>query len=147
MKNLFFAAIAMLAFATQSYAQEQYLVITSFESIVPGGLGRSRILMPKEAQDAAALSRDNTADGKSKEKASRKDVKIDDYEETMLLNFYSMVGINMKNIASNDAVITSKINQLASEGWTLAFVTSGVESDAGKQDGNGIFITRYIFKK
>lgn len=147
MKKFFIAAIALMAFATSSYAQEQYLVITSFESIVPAGIGRSRILMPKETKDAAALSRDNTAEGKSKEKASRKDVKIDDYEETMLLNFYSMVGINMKNIASNDAVITSKINQLTAEGWTLAFVTSGVESDAGKGDGNGIFITRYIFKK
>ncbi len=147
MKKLFIAAIALMAFATQSYAQEEYLVVTSFESIVPGGLGRSRILMPKETQDAAALSRENTEDGKSKKKASRKEVKIDDYEETMLLNFYSLVGINMKNIASNDAVITSKINQLASEGWTLAFVASGVESDAGDKDGNGIFITRYIFKR
>jgi hypothetical protein len=29
----------------------------------------------------------------------------------------------------------------------LAFVTSAVESDVGKDDGQGIFITRYIFKK
>ena len=33
------------------------------------------------------------------------------------------------------------------EGWELAFVTSAVESDSGKGDGNGIFITRYIFKR
>jgi hypothetical protein len=32
------------------------------------------------------------------------------------------------------------------EGWDLAFVTSGVES-AGKGDNQGIFITRYIFKR
>lgn len=147
MKKLLLALVAIVAFAIQSNAQTEYLVITSFESIVPGGLGRSRILMPKETQDAAALARENTEEGKSKKKASRKDVKIDDYEETMLLNFYSMVGINMKNIASNDAVITSKINQLAADGWTLAFVASGVESDAGDKDGNGIFITRYIFKR
>jgi len=36
---------------------------------------------------------------------------------------------------------------MSSEGWDLAFVTSAVESDAGKDDGKGIFITRYIFKK
>ena len=36
---------------------------------------------------------------------------------------------------------------MISEGWELAFVTSAVESDAGKGDGNGIFITRYIFKR
>jgi hypothetical protein len=29
----------------------------------------------------------------------------------------------------------------------LAFVSSAVESDAGDKDGQGIFITRYIFKK
>ena len=33
------------------------------------------------------------------------------------------------------------------EGWELAFVNSGVESEGGKGDGNGIFITRYIFKR
>ena len=27
------------------------------------------------------------------------------------------------------------------------FVVSGVESDAGKQDGNGLYVTRLIFKK
>jgi hypothetical protein len=32
------------------------------------------------------------------------------------------------------------------EGWELAFVTSAVES-AGKGDNNGIFITRFIFKR
>jgi hypothetical protein len=29
----------------------------------------------------------------------------------------------------------------------LVNIASGVESDAGKGDGNGIFITRYYFKK
>ncbi len=36
---------------------------------------------------------------------------------------------------------------MVAEGWELAFVTSAVESDSGKGDGSGIFITRYIFKK
>ena len=58
-----------------------------------------------------------------------------------------MVGINFQNIASNDAMITSVLNSLSSQGWELFQVVSGVESDAGKQDGVGIFITRYIFKK
>jgi hypothetical protein len=31
--------------------------------------------------------------------------------------------------------------------YKVITTTSGVESDAGKSDGNGIFITRYIFKK
>jgi hypothetical protein len=36
---------------------------------------------------------------------------------------------------------------MTEEGWELAFVNSAVESDSGKDDGNGIFITRYIFRK
>ncbi len=33
------------------------------------------------------------------------------------------------------------------DGWDLIFVTSAVESDAGEGDEQGIFITRYIFKR
>jgi hypothetical protein len=69
------------------------------------------------------------------------------FDETKLLNFFSIAGINFQNIASNDAVVSSKLSDMAREGWTLVFVTSGVESDGGKDDGNGIFITRYIFKR
>ena len=77
----------------------------------------------------------------------RKELKDSDYSETRLLNFYSGVGINFQNIASNDAVISGMINEIAEEGWELFNVISGVESDAGKEDGNGIFIVRYIFKR
>ena len=34
-----------------------------------------------------------------------------------------------------------------SQGWELAFVNTGVESYGGADDTNGIFITRYIFKR
>jgi hypothetical protein len=64
-----------------------------------------------------------------------------------LLNFFSIGGINFQNIASNDAMITSKMTELGKQGWRLAFVTSGVESNSGTQDGEGIFITRLIFSR
>jgi hypothetical protein len=72
---------------------------------------------------------------------------VKNFEETKLLNFFNIGGIRFQNIAANDALITSKINAMVAEGWELAFVTSGVESEGGKGDGQGIFITRYIFKK
>ena len=53
----------------------------------------------------------------------------------------------LQNVASNDALLSSKVNTMINEGWELTFVTSGVESDAGKGDGTGIFITRFIFKR
>ncbi|CAI8214148.1 MAG: Uncharacterised protein [Flavobacteriaceae bacterium] len=64
-----------------------------------------------------------------------------------MLNFFNVGGIRFQNIATNDALVTSKINTMAEEGWELTFVNSGIESYAGKDDGKGIYITRYIFRK
>jgi hypothetical protein len=77
----------------------------------------------------------------------RGDIKVSSFKETKMLNFFSMVGINFQNIASNDVIIASKLNEMDTQGFELAFVTSGVESDAGKDDSSGIFITRLYFKK
>ncbi len=99
--------------APQAYTWRQFSTI---ESVVPGGLGRSRIIISDQGDQEV---------GKD------------------LLNFYSMVGINFKNIANNDRLIVDNINQWTSEGWELMTVTTGVQSG----DKNGIFITRYLFRK
>jgi hypothetical protein len=44
-------------------------------------------------------------------------------------------------------MITSLLNKYSVEGWELFNVSSAAESDGGKDDRTGIFITRYIFKK
>ncbi len=139
--------IIMFLVAATALAQE-YHVITTVESIVPAGLGRSRMLDHKNPEDYRPLTTERT-DGKKSDQSEikREDVKIENFEETKLLNFYSIAGINFQNVASNDAVITSKLNEMANGGWDLVFVTSGVESDGGEKDGNGIFITRYVFKR
>lgn len=139
------AAAALLFVSFLAEAQE-YKVVTTVESVVPMGLGRSRIIDSTDTLDVADFTTERTDGKKSKQnQVSRSDAKINNFEETKLLNFYSAVGINFQNIASNDAMITAKINQLVRNGWKLQFVLSGVESDAGKDDGVGIFITRYIF--
>ena len=133
--------------SASAFAQE-YKIITTVESIVPMGIGRSRMVDPQTSADYKTLTTERT-DGKksSQGDVKRDEIKIDNFEETKLLNFYSAVGINFQNITSNDAVVSSKLSELSNEGWSLVFVTSGVESDAGVKDGNGIFITRYIFKR
>ena len=139
--------VLAVAVSGVSYAQE-FKVITVVESIVPGGLGRSRIVENKGELDVSNFTTERTDGKKSGQKdVKRSDAKIDKFAESKLLNFYSLAGINFQNIASNDALISSKLNQMTQEGWELAFVTSGVESDAGKTDDNGLFITRFIFKK
>ena len=146
MKAKFFTFLMIMGLSLALTAQE-YLVVTTVESVVPMGIGRSRMIQQTDSVNFQDYTTVRT-DGKAvKDKSSRSEVKIDNMEETMLLNFYSAVGINFQNIASNDAVITSKLNELAKQGYRLVFVTSGVESDAGKGDGTGIFITRYIFAR
>jgi len=127
---------------------QEYRVVTTIESIVPMGIGRSRIIDHKDPADYKPLTTSRTNGKKSDQgDVKRDDIKIDNFDETKLLNFYSAAGINFQNIASNDAVISSKLTEMAKEGWELVFVSSGVESDAGETDGNGIFITRYVFKR
>lgn len=99
--------------APQGYTWRQFSTI---ESVVPGGFGRSRIII-SDAGDQEV--------GKD------------------LLNFYSLTGINFKNVANNDRLIIDNINQWTGEGWELMDVTTGVQSG----DKNGIFITRYLFRK
>lgn len=138
----------LFCFDSSLMAQYEYKIVTSVESIVPMGLGRSRIIENNGDVNAEDLTTERN-DGKDTRQGSikRSNAKIDELKETKILNFYSMTGINFQNIASNDAVLTSKINNLVNEGWELAYVTSAVESDAGKDDGVGIFITRFIFRR
>ncbi len=125
----------------------KYKVITLVESILPGGTGRSRMIETTTDLDYNNFTT-NRSEGKDSKQSDidRSDIKIDAFRETKMLNFFSMVGINFQNIASNDALIVSKLNEMDAQGYTLAFVTSGVESDSGKDDGQGIFVTRLYFK-
>ncbi len=148
MKNVFAIAALVLFGAMDMMAQTQYAVITTIESIIPAGLGRSRMIANKEYLNTANFTTTRT-DGTTSDMGTvkREDLKIDNFEETKLLNFFSLTGINIQNVASNDAMVSSKLNEMAAAGWELAFVTAGVESDAGTSDGEGIFVTRYIFKR
>ena len=144
-KLLIVFAIALFSIIDAS-AQVEYKVITSVESIVPNGLGRSRIISANEVKDYKAYTSTQTEEDNTRNKSKRGDIRVKGFDETKLLNFYNIGGIRFQNIAANDALITSKINTMIEEGWELAFVNSAVES-AGYKDNQGIFITRYIFKR
>ena len=124
--NYFFAAVSVIAVTFSIYAftkpaagSTEFLQVTAVESVVPGGLGRSRLITIGEG-------------GKM--------------DEVKLENFFSMVGINFQNIRSNDQMITDKISYLTGQGWSLIQVSTGVYS-ADKDQSTGIFITRYLFSK
>ena len=123
--NYFFAATSVIAAILLIYAfnkpasvgDTEFLQVTAVESVVPGGLGRSRLITIGEA-------------GKM--------------DEIKLENFFSMVGINFENIRLNDQMITDKISNLTNKGWTLKFVSTGVYA---ADKSTGIFITRYTFSR
>ena len=145
MRKLLVAVCVMLAGVVSA---QEYKVVTIVESILPGGMGRSRMIEATTTLDHNNYTTERT-DGKDSKQGDvdRSDLKINAFKETKMLNFFSMVGINFQNIASNDAMIMSKLNEMDAQGYELAFVASGVESDAGKDDGQGIFITRVYFQR
>ncbi len=116
-------AIGLLAFRETPQTYE-FKLVTTIESVVPGGLGRSRMI---------------TSDVNGA------------IEEKEMKNFFSLVGINFKNVKENDEMIADKITQMTMDGWELYNVTSGVYSPGVGSDaastGAGIFITRYLFRK
>ncbi|WP_289041742.1 hypothetical protein [uncultured Zobellia sp.] len=146
MKKIAVIALVLIATTFNINAQE-IKIITSVESIVPSGLGRSRIIDAQEDKDFEEFTSEQTEDDNTRNKSKRGNIRVKNFEETKLLNFYNIAGIRFQNIAANDAVISSKLTDMLKEGWELIFVTSGVEADAGDSDSQGIFITRYVFKR
>lgn len=142
-----FALYTLLINPVFSQQAFEVKVITSVESIVPSGLGRSRMLSSNDERDYRQFTSEQTEDDNTRNASKRKDIRVKNFEETKLLNFYNLGGIRFQNIVANDALISSKLTDMLTEGWDLVFVTSAVESDAGRNDDNGIFITRYIFKR
>jgi hypothetical protein len=131
LKNLLPATIIAVAiFAGLSFKNSsqnnantiyEYKQFSTIESVISGGLGRSRILTTDD--NGTLIEKD-------------------------LMNFYSLVGINFGNIANNDRSIVDKLNEWTSNGWELTEVTSGAQTNMSNgSTSNGIFITRYLFRK
>ena len=113
--------ISLLAFksAEDTPKKTLYMQVTTIESVIPAGAGRSKMII-------------TLPDGKQ--------------NDLGLENFYSIGGINFGNVQSNERTIIDKINQITAEGWELHQVTSGVQSPSAS-NSQGIFMTRYLFKK
>ena len=147
-KTLLLAALAILSF-TNSFSQEtyEYQIVTVVESIVPNGVGRSRMIVANESRDYKEFTSTRSEEENERNKSDRGEIRVKGFDETKLLNFFNLGCIRFQNIAANDAIVMSKINTMADEGWELASANSGLESYAGKGDQNGIYVTRYIFKR
>jgi hypothetical protein len=121
-----FLVFSIYAFRPAEASQDrptvyEFMQFSTVESVVPGGMGRSRILTTDQ-------------NGQLNEKE--------------LKNFFSMVGINFGNIANNDRAIVDRINQYAADGWELVHVSTGSHAQLSNgSSSGGLFITRYLFKR
>ncbi len=120
MKKILVILVIVLSIYNTSKAQipqYEFQQMTAVESVVPGGLGRSRLITT--AKDGSM-------------------------EEIKLENFFSFVGINFGNIKDNDKILAGKIEEKVNAGWELVSITPGVYA---ADQSTGIFITRYLFKR
>lgn len=121
MKQILFLLITALLINTGSKAQKatsRFVQITTVESVVGGGLGRSKMIITKE-------------DGSTEEKEMN--------------NLFSMTGINFKNIKDNDASIVQTLKSYTDDGWKI-FSNTPLTLSPGN-NGAGIFMTRYLLVK
>lgn len=150
-KNVVLSCMLFLAifsgYETKAQKGYEFTSFTVVESIVPSGLGRSRIIHALEARDYKEFTSVRSEDDNTRNKSDRDDIRVKNFEETKILNFFNLGGIRFQNIAANDAMVNSKVNGMMEDGWELLTITAGVESDAGEKDGQGIFITRFYFKR
>ncbi len=117
--------LVMAVSCSQLFAQEekeiskQFMQVTTVESVVAGGLGRSKMII-------------TNPDGSQK--------------ETDLNNLFSMMGINFKNIKENEDKLVKTLKEYTDNGWKLDQVTSLTlsQNDSG---AGGIFMTRYLLSK
>jgi len=97
---------------------KQFMQITTVESVVGGGLGRSKMII-------------TNPDGSQK--------------ESDLENLFSLAGINFKNIKENEDKIVRVLKGYTDEGWKVDYVTSFTLSPS--DNGLGIFMTRYLLSR
>lgn len=126
MKQIILSLVVILAVTSGLPGQElkpetnkQFMQVNTVESVVAGGLGRSKMII-------------TNPDGSQK--------------EADLENLFSMTGINFKNIKENEDKIVRILKTYTDDGWKLDHVTSLTlsQNDSG---AGGIFMTRYLLSK
>ncbi len=118
---LLFSGIASQLKAQDVAAKQshQFMQVTTVESVLAGGLGRSKMII-------------TNPDGSQKESGME--------------NLFSMVGINFKNIGENENKLISTLKSYTENGWRIDHVTSLTLSQTESGNG-GIFMTRYLLSK
>ena len=102
MRKIIVFIVLVVCFFITSNAQEKskeppqkFMQITTIESVVGGGLGRSKMIITKE---------DGSQDKRDME------------------NLFSLTGMNIKNIKSNESDIIKTLKSFTDDGWKITQV-------------------------
>lgn len=98
-------------------AATEFRIVTVVESVVPGKLGRSKVLT---VDSNGATS------------------------EIEIQNIFSLTGINFTNLQTNNRSVADLLAKNTADGYELVEVVPG---NFGDNNSQGIFMTRFIFKK
>ncbi len=79
-KSLIVLAICLFAFMDTS-AQVEYKIVTSIESIVPNGLGRSRIISANDTKDYKEFTTTQTEEDNTRNKSKRGEIRVIGFDE------------------------------------------------------------------
>ena len=74
MKNLKFLTLLFIFFCFDLTAQTEYKVITSVESIVPNGLGRSRLISANDVKNYKEFTSTQTEEDNTRNKSKRDEI-------------------------------------------------------------------------
>ena len=125
MKKIVFTLVIFSTFFTTASAQDtlkepvkKFMQITTIESVIGGGFGRSKMIITKE---------DGTQEDRDME------------------NLFSMTGMNLKNIKTNESDILKTIKTYTDQGWKIEQATPLTLSPG--TNSAGIFMTRYLLSK
>ncbi len=147
MGTMLLILIAAFNQANVTPPQFEFTSFTVVESIIPNGIGRSRIINSIEPRNYKEFTSIKSPGLQSRNKSDRQEIRANEYEETKLLNFFNITGIRFQNIAANDALINNKVSTMLNDGWELVNIVAGVEAVGSEDDKNGIYITRFYFKR
>ena len=70
----------------------EYQTVTVIESIIPNGIGRSRMISTEAERDYKEFTSERSEEDNSRNKADRGDIRVKNFEETKLLNFFNLGG-------------------------------------------------------
>lgn len=121
MRHIIILLLVGLFAQTNLMAQKpvtKFIQITTIESVVNAGLGRSKMIISKD-------------DGTTEEKDMN--------------NLFSIAGINFKNIKENEVSILQTLKSYTDNGWKI-FSNTPLTLSPGT-NGTGIFMTRYLLIK